>query len=67
MARTDIIKHVFDSGVSRLSRARPGGFVGGLIYRRTRSLKCSEIEHVIEYSSNIRANNCGRGQHDSHR
>jgi hypothetical protein len=67
MGRTDIIKHVFDSGVSH----QPGGatrhFVGGLIYRRTRSLTCSEIEHVIEYSSNIRANNRERGQHDSHR
>jgi len=56
IGRTDIIKHVFDDGVSRRTADETPNLVGGLIYRETRSLRCSEIEHVIEYSSNIRAN-----------
>jgi hypothetical protein len=56
IGRTDIIKHVFDDGVSPRAVNPTSDLVGGLIYRETRSLKCSEIEHMIEYSSNIRAN-----------
>jgi hypothetical protein len=61
IGRTDIIKHVFDDGVSRRAVGATPDLVGGLIYRETRSLKCSEIEHLIEYSSNIRANKWRKG------
>jgi hypothetical protein len=61
IGRTDIIKHVFDDGVSRRATGATQDLVGGLIYRQTRSLKCSEIEHMIEYSSNIRANKFRKG------
>jgi hypothetical protein len=61
IGRSDIIKHVFDGGVSRRAVGATADLVGGLTYRQTRSLKCSEIEHMIEYSSNIRANKRRKG------
>ena len=61
IGRSDIIKHVFDPACRLGPSDAKSDLVGVLIYRETRSLKCSEIEHVVEYSSNIRANKLRKG------